>query len=83
MLAAFRLLRLHRIWDEALLPDVLSDEAMDDANVRLTALLQTLYLHLAGAKASTLEAAFGGRSLTSLHLQQLNSIQRQNDKNDE
>ena len=70
-------------WDEALRLNILSDEAMDEANARLTAFLQTLYLHLAGAKADTLEAAFGGRSLTSLHLQQLSSIQRWNDKNDE
>jgi hypothetical protein len=70
-------------WDEALRPNILSDEAMDGANARLTAFLQTIYLHLAGAKADTLEAAFDGRSLNSLHLQQLNSIQRQSDKNHE
>jgi hypothetical protein len=43
-------------WDEALRSNVLSDQELYETSVRLTCLLQTLYLREAGVLAETLEA---------------------------
>jgi hypothetical protein len=63
-------------WDETLRPNILSNQEMHDANVRLMGFLQASYLHLAGTNSETLQTAFAGSSEISLHLEQLNALQR-------
>lgn len=63
-------------WDEALRPNILSGQAMYDANVRLTIFLRTLYLLQADIPMDTLRSALSGRSDAAVHLQQLNSATR-------
>ncbi|MBR0783923.1 HEPN domain-containing protein [Bradyrhizobium iriomotense] len=60
-------------WDEALRSNILSNQQMFDACVRLVCFLRALYLHLAGVQPETLDGAFDGRSGDARHLAQLKS----------
>ena len=63
-------------WDEKLKENILDDQEMYYANIRIAHFLNTLFRLLAGVPASDIEAAFGGTSEAAQDLIEINIIER-------
>src|SRR5258706_3129255 len=63
-------------WDKALLVNVLNDEEMHDATIRMRAFLQALYLDFMGLPMAAIENAFLNTSDLAQDLVRVNAIER-------